>query len=73
MSEGLGDINYTKEEYLNLGADYQKSTENLKTEIDIIDVGEQKLETKKSLISCQIRIIMYNIFEFVETLRHSMF
>lgn len=40
MSENLGDINYTKEEYLNLGADYKESEEDLKTEIDIIDMAE---------------------------------
>ena len=40
MSEKLGDIEYTEEEYLNLGADY-KETDNMldvKTEIDIIDI-----------------------------------
>ena len=42
MSEKLGDIEYTEEEYLNLGADY-KETDNMldvKTEIDIIDIKE---------------------------------
>ena len=38
MSESLGDINYNQEEYLNLGADYKESPEELKTEIDIIDI-----------------------------------
>lgn len=38
MSEQLGDVDYTEEEYLNLGAtDYKKNEQNLKTEIDIID------------------------------------
>lgn len=42
MSETLGDIDYTEEEYLNLGADYKESKENLKTEIDIIDISEEE-------------------------------
>ena len=42
MSESLGDIEYTEEEYLNLGADYKDSKEFLKTEIDIIDMAEEK-------------------------------
>ncbi len=37
MSQTLGDVDYTEEEYLNLGAtDYQENSQNLKTEIDII-------------------------------------
>ncbi len=37
MSETLGDVEYTEEEYLNLGAtDYEENSQNLKTEIDII-------------------------------------
>ena len=41
MSNILGDIDYNKEEYLNLGANYEKSpNEDLKTEIDIIDINE---------------------------------
>ena len=35
MSETLGDVEYTEEEYLNLGAtDYEENSQNLKTEID---------------------------------------
>lgn len=41
MSENLGDINYTEEEYLNLGADFENSKENLSTEIDIINITEE--------------------------------
>ena len=45
MSEQLGDVNYTEEEYLNLGAiDYQDNGQNLKTEIDIIDTAGQTSE-----------------------------
>ena len=40
MSEELGDINYNKEEYLNLGAKWNE--ENLKNEIDIIDLKEKE-------------------------------
>ncbi|MCI9064088.1 MAG: helicase-exonuclease AddAB subunit AddA, partial [Clostridia bacterium] len=47
MSETLGDIEYTEEEYLNLGADYQEKEEGLKlnTEIDIIDIKDEKEDT----------------------------
>lgn len=41
MSKALGDIDYTKEEYLNLGADYLKG-ENLEVELDIIDLKEEE-------------------------------
>src|SRR5699024_3801626 len=40
MSRVLGDIEYTKEEYLNLGADYPSIEQNLKTEINIINLKE---------------------------------
>ncbi len=40
MSEELGDVNYTEEEYLNLGAtDFKENGQDLKTEIDIIDTA----------------------------------
>ncbi len=41
MSKNLGDIDYTKEEYLNLGADYSKG-ENLEEELHIIDLKEDE-------------------------------
>ena len=47
MSDGLGDINYNEDEYLNLGADYKESKENLNTEIDIIDLLEDEEENLK--------------------------
>ena len=40
MSEELGELNYTIEEYLNLGANYENTNQNLKTEIDILNVDE---------------------------------
>ena len=40
MSNVLGDINYNKEEYLNLGATYEKVDQDLKTEIDIINIKD---------------------------------
>ena len=40
MSETLGEIDYTEEEYLNLGANWNE--EKLKNEIDIIDLAEDK-------------------------------
>ena len=45
MCEQLGDVDYTEDEYLNLGAtDYQENDQNLKTEIDIIDTTGQTSE-----------------------------
>ncbi len=41
MSKELGDIDYTEEEYLNLGANYQNK-DNLEAELDIIDLKEQE-------------------------------
>ena len=39
MSTKLGEVDYNKDEYLNFGAeDYKKINQNLKTEIDIIDL-----------------------------------
>ena len=36
MSEELGELNYTEEEYLNLGAKYEDTKQDLKAEIDIL-------------------------------------
>lgn len=49
MSDSLGDINYNEDEYLNLGADYKESKENLNTEIDIIDLLEDEEENLKEI------------------------
>lgn len=50
MSEQLGDVDYTEEEYLNLGAtDYQENDQNLKTEIDIIDTTGQTSEKETEI------------------------
>lgn len=40
MSNVLGDIEYNEEEFLNLGASYEEINQNLKTEIDIINLKE---------------------------------
>ncbi len=42
MTKALGDIDYTKDEYLNLGADYIKK-EDIKAELDIIDLKEEEV------------------------------
>ena len=42
MSSILGDIEYNEEEYLNLGADYSEVNQDLKTEIDIINLAEEQ-------------------------------
>jgi len=49
MSKDLGDIDYNEGEYLNLGAEYPEG-ENLKTEIDIIDLKEEEESIYKSEI-----------------------
>ncbi len=41
MSKELGDIDYTEEEYLNLGAEYDEG-ENLKAELNIIDLKAEE-------------------------------
>lgn len=47
MSKNLGDINYNKEEYLNLGANYQPINQDEKIEIHVIDSKEQEETEKK--------------------------
>ena len=42
MSSILGDIEYNEDEYLNLGADYSEVNQDLKTEIDIINLAEEQ-------------------------------
>lgn len=48
MSGSLGDIEYNQEEYLNLGADYKEIEQNLKTEIDIINLKSEKDEEENT-------------------------
>ena len=50
MSEELGELNYTKEEYLNLGANYEDTNQDLKAEIDILltdDTDEEDLSAEQ--------------------------
>ena len=47
MSNLVGEIEYNEDEYLNLGADYSASNQDLSTEIDIIDLAEEELEEKE--------------------------
>lgn len=42
MGEKLGDIDYNEEEYLNLGAVYEKNEQELLPEIDILDTNVEK-------------------------------
>lgn len=42
MSSELGDIEYNEEEYLNLGATYPETEQDLRTEINIINLKEEK-------------------------------
>ena len=42
MSNNLGDINYNEEEYLNLGASYPEIKQNLNTELNVLDLGQEE-------------------------------
>ena len=45
MSQGFGEIEYDKSEYLNLGAEYEdKDSLFVKTEIDIIDLKQEQID-----------------------------
>ena len=49
MSKQLGDINYTEEEFLNLGADYPESNEKeLNIELNIIDLNKEEKEEEET-------------------------
>ena len=41
MSQNLGDIEYNKEEYLNLGASYPEINQNENIEINVLSIEEQ--------------------------------
>ena len=45
-SEELGELNYTIEEYLNLGASYEDTNQDLRAEIDILNVDESSSAEK---------------------------
>ncbi len=47
MGKTLGEIDYTEEEYLNLGANYKNTNQNLITEIDILNISKQE-DTEKN-------------------------
>ena len=50
MSKSLGNIEYTEEEYLNLGASYEESSQNYLTKINIIDIGQKEPVTQVTSI-----------------------
>ena len=47
MSNILGNIEYDKSEFLNLGADYQEINQDFKTEITIIDISKKDEEAEE--------------------------
>ena len=49
MSEQLGEIDYNEEEYLNLGASYEESKEDLIPEIDILDLAEKEVSEEDEI------------------------
>ena len=50
MSKKLGEIEYTKEEALNLGAEFEETSLNLDTELNIIDTEEDENEEVSEVI-----------------------
>ena len=48
MSEKLGELEYTQEEYLNLGAEYKETGENLKAEINVLNIKDADEEIEDS-------------------------
>ncbi len=50
MSKNLGEVEYDENEYLNFGAeDYKNANQNLKTEIDIIDINQDEQEKSENI------------------------
>ena len=47
MGKKIGEIDYTEEEFLNLGASYAESGEDLVAEIDILDISEDDEEKEE--------------------------
>ena len=45
MTEELGELNYTTEEFLNLGASYEDTNQDLRAEINILNVEEPSTES----------------------------
>ncbi len=74
MSKKLGEIDYTKEEFLNFGANYEKKeTDDFKPELHIIDTDnntdEEILETEENLENVQMeaRIVANRIKEIINS------
>ena len=56
MGEKIGEIDYTEDEYLNLGASYEESKEDLLSEIDILDAldeEEDKDENEENVVNLE--------------------
>ena len=49
MTEKLGELDYTEEEYLNLGANYEDTKQDLRTEINVLNIEEQNVENIEEL------------------------
>ncbi len=48
MSSLLGDIEYTEEEFLNLGANYGETKQSLKTELNVISIEKEEQDEEKT-------------------------
>jgi ATP-dependent helicase/nuclease subunit A len=44
MSKKLGEINYDEDEYLNLGATFDESEDDLTTELNLVEIGEAGMD-----------------------------
>lgn len=72
MSEKLGDINYTEEEFLNLGADYKEPEQNInysgKIETHIIDLKqEEQLEEVNDNAQIEAKFVADKIEELLNS------
>ena len=71
MSQNLGEVEYDKKEYLNFGAeDYQKNNQNLKTEIDIINIKKDEENQEENNINYSNAPEYENIDQNEEELEH---
>jgi len=69
MTEKIGDIDYTEEEFLNLGANYEEST-NMLPELNIISVEDkaeeavEDIEIEARFVACKIRELAKNNVQY---------
>ncbi len=76
MTEKLGELNYSEDEFLNLGADYQDTQQNLKAEINIlntedieenIEEDEEEEQERVEDIELEAKFVANKIKELIDT------